>query len=281
MTKKLGVVMPISKTESCSADHWAEVYEIVSDVAKELEYDCRLVSDTYETNLIHQEIVENIYNDEVVVCDISERNPNVFFELGLRMATQKPTVIIKDYDTDCPFDVSNNRYLEYPRDLHYQSILRFKADLSKLIQSTAKQKATDSFIGRFTFKSPEISKEVVPQDEYVLDRLDRIENLLRQPRPRFASENKARFAGGLPVVGQIYQRGEVTDICIRHLKHDCVDAIRTELANECDISEKEIKIDQRQSNHHHLLVDSSCKLSVRELEQLVKELAGKHSAHHT
>ncbi|WP_353118770.1 hypothetical protein [Myroides odoratus] len=48
--------------------------------------------------------MNNIYNDEIVVCDVSSKNPNVMFELGLRLAFDKPTIIIKDEKTGYSFD---------------------------------------------------------------------------------------------------------------------------------------------------------------------------------
>jgi len=42
----------------------------------------------------------------MIVCDISGRNPNVMFELGLRLAFDKPAIIIKDEITPYSFDTS-------------------------------------------------------------------------------------------------------------------------------------------------------------------------------
>ncbi len=55
----------------------------------------------------------------IVVCDISARNANVMFELGMRLAFDKPTVIIKDERTPYSFDISSIEHLDYPSDLRY------------------------------------------------------------------------------------------------------------------------------------------------------------------
>ena len=56
--------------------------------------------------MIHKTIVQNLYLNPIVVCDVSGKNANVMFELGLRLAFDKPTIIIKDDKTDYSFDTS-------------------------------------------------------------------------------------------------------------------------------------------------------------------------------
>jgi hypothetical protein len=61
-----------------------------------------------------------------VIGDVSCKNPNVMFELGMRLAFDKPTIIIKDDQTSYSFDISPIQNLEYPRDLRFNKIIDFK-----------------------------------------------------------------------------------------------------------------------------------------------------------
>jgi hypothetical protein len=57
------------------------------------------------SDLIHAEIIRNLYQSKLVICDISCLNPNVFFELGIRTALNKPVCYVKDNITESiPFD---------------------------------------------------------------------------------------------------------------------------------------------------------------------------------
>lgn len=182
MAKKkiCGIVMPISECDNLSPSHWSDVRLIVERAATAAGYEARLVSDTFESNLIHKEILQNIYNDDLIIVDVSGRNPNVFFELGIRMATQKPTIIIKDGITPYPFDTGPNRYIEYPRDLRHPAMEKFTQQLVKSIEKTAKQSPESSFIGSLgPFKVPEIKQEGISADEAILDRLGNIERQLK------------------------------------------------------------------------------------------------------
>lgn len=58
-------------------------------------------------DVIHAEIIRQLEMAELVLCDISTSNPNVFFELGIRTAVDKPVCVVKDRLTDSiPFDTS-------------------------------------------------------------------------------------------------------------------------------------------------------------------------------
>lgn len=58
-----------------------------------------------------------IVEADVVICDITMHNANVFYELGIRHALRKKhTVLIRGDRTadEAPFDLSTDRYLTYP-----------------------------------------------------------------------------------------------------------------------------------------------------------------------
>lgn len=58
-------------------------------------------------DLIHAEIIRNLETADMVLCDISTLNPNVFFEFGVRTAVDKPVCVVMDTLTDrIPFDTS-------------------------------------------------------------------------------------------------------------------------------------------------------------------------------
>jgi len=58
-------------------------------------------------DLIHAEIIRNLETADMVLCDISTLNPNVFYELGVRTAVDKPVCVVRDTRTEqIPFDTS-------------------------------------------------------------------------------------------------------------------------------------------------------------------------------
>jgi nucleoside 2-deoxyribosyltransferase len=62
-----------------------------------------------DSETIHSEILSVIESADLVLCDISIHNPNVFFELGIRTALNKPVCLVKDDITEnVPFDTHIN-----------------------------------------------------------------------------------------------------------------------------------------------------------------------------
>jgi len=56
---------------------------------------------------IHATIVNEILDADMAICDLTEHNPNVLFELGMRLANEKPVALIHADGTDRVFDVDN------------------------------------------------------------------------------------------------------------------------------------------------------------------------------
>lgn len=134
-----GLIMPISPIDGCSAEHWSEVRDIITEVVASITdptFTVNLVSDADDVGVIQKRIVQNVYNSSIVICDVSAKNPNVMFELGMRLAFDKPTIIIKDDCTDYTFDTGIIEHLQYPRDLRFNKIVTFKQALSEKIIGT-------------------------------------------------------------------------------------------------------------------------------------------------
>lgn len=135
-SKMCGIIMPISAIDDCSTDHWVQVCNIIKKAVKAAGLNGRMVNESDDVAIIHRNIVQNIYSNPMIVCDISHKNPNVMLELGMRLAFGKHVVIIKDDKTTIPFDTGVIETLTYPRDLRYPVIESFIPQLADKIKST-------------------------------------------------------------------------------------------------------------------------------------------------
>lgn len=111
-----GVVMPISAIDGLSEAHWADVLGMISEAASKAGFIANLVSNADDVGVIQKRIIQNLYDNAIVVCDVSGKNPNVMFELGMRLAFNKPTIIVKDDKTSYSFDTSPIEHVSYPRE---------------------------------------------------------------------------------------------------------------------------------------------------------------------
>jgi nucleoside 2-deoxyribosyltransferase len=59
------------------------------------------------SDVIHSIIMNGLLDADLVVADLTEHNPNVLFELGMRLAEDKPVALIRAHGTAAIFDVDN------------------------------------------------------------------------------------------------------------------------------------------------------------------------------
>lgn len=180
-----GIVMPISPIENCSAEHWSEVLTILKEVIKDAGFEPNLVSDADDSGIIQKRIIQNLYKNEIVICDVSAKNPNVMFELGMRLAFDKPTIIIKDDKTDYSFDTSVIEHVAYPRDLRFSKILKFKETLKLKIESTYLKSKKDpnytTFLKHFgEYKITQLEQTEISSEKYILSIIEDINRDIRE-----------------------------------------------------------------------------------------------------
>lgn len=182
-TLECGLIMPISTIDGCTQEHWTEVKQIIVEAVnsiEEFEFNTKIVSEADDIGVIQKRIVQNVYQADIVICDVSAKNPNVMFELGMRLAFDKPTIIIKDDKTNYSFDTSIIEHLEYPRDLRFTNIVAFKNKLASKIIATHKKAISDpehsTFLKNFgSFKVTKLDEKEVTANEAMLEILGDIQ----------------------------------------------------------------------------------------------------------
>lgn len=130
------IVLPGRSIDGCSGAHWAAVLEIVRTAAESAGFQADLVCTAHQAVAIEKRIIQHRDDNSIAVCDVSGKDPNVMFELGLRLALDKPTIIIKDDRTSYLFDVDDVEHLEYPRDLHKAGMADFQTKLTESLEFT-------------------------------------------------------------------------------------------------------------------------------------------------
>lgn len=190
-----GVVMPISAMDGCGEGHWIEVLSIVTSAIESAGFSANLVSNGDEVGIIHKRIIQNLYDNPIVVCDVSAKNPNVMFELGMRLAFDKPTIIIKDDQTSYSFDTAPIEHLEYPRDLRFSKIVEFRERLASKVKATHAKAQNDPsytpFLKHFgEFKVARIEKEEVSGQEFILEELRNLRVAIQRSEQRAITQRK-------------------------------------------------------------------------------------------
>jgi hypothetical protein len=86
------------------------------------------------SDLIQSTIIRDLMDADLVIADLTEHNPNVLFELGVRIAKEKPVVLVKAEGTGRIFDVDNLlRVYEYKAQLWRTTIEKDLAALTEFV----------------------------------------------------------------------------------------------------------------------------------------------------
>jgi len=118
--KKLGKAANISSTDTCFVmqpfapplgDYYEKIYKPAIEKAglKPVRAD----ADIFGTGKIMDQVWDGITSAKVLVAELTSRNPNVFYELGLAHALEKPVVLVSSREDDVPFDLQHIRVIYY------------------------------------------------------------------------------------------------------------------------------------------------------------------------
>jgi hypothetical protein len=73
----------------------------------------RADAEIFGTGKIMDQIWRGLNSAKVLVAELTGRNPNVFYELGLAHALDKPVVLVSSNEDDVPFDLQQIRVIYY------------------------------------------------------------------------------------------------------------------------------------------------------------------------
>ncbi len=125
--------------------------------------------DLFRSSNIVEDVWSMILSSEVLLADLTGRNPNVFYELGLAHAARKPVVLITRETDDVPFDLRALRYLSYePLRPGWDRDLQDK--ITKSLKETLE--APEDYMLPTFLRSTAGSSPSVPEDELRFLRLE-------------------------------------------------------------------------------------------------------------
>lgn len=150
------IIMPISTPDTLvpvfngDKDHFLHVLEHLFIPALKL---CNLdpIPPIAEgSDLIHAEIIKNLEKADLVLCDASSLNANVFFELGIRTALNKPVSIVRDDNTPkIPFDMTVINHHTYQSAIQLWDIEKQVKGLANHIQKCLERSAGSNMLWKY------------------------------------------------------------------------------------------------------------------------------------
>jgi CheY-like chemotaxis protein len=128
------VIAPIGSTDSEIRGRSDQIFEqVIEPAARQRGYEPVRSDQISQPGLITSQMIEHLMNDDLVIADLTGRNPNVYYELALRHGFKKPVIQIKEVSESLPFDIIGMRTI----DVDYRfvkSMQKCKEEIAKQIQ---------------------------------------------------------------------------------------------------------------------------------------------------
>ena len=102
----LSVMMPFDAS-------FRGVYLAISTAALVHSMRCQRADDIWVHSAVIQDVFSLILRSFIVVCDFTDKNPNVFYEAGIAHTLGKHVIPITQNPDHIPFDLRHHRYLRY------------------------------------------------------------------------------------------------------------------------------------------------------------------------
>lgn len=177
------VIMPISDVQGYETGHFGRVYEyLIKPAITASGYHPIRADDTTKTDYIVVDIINKIVHSEILICDLSAKNSNVMYELGIAHAFNKKVILIKDNVTDKVFDVQGLRYYEYDKSLRIDTVTKDKSRITQSITETsnAEYNSLNSIVKLAGLKTAELpqGQTISADTKLIVSAIDSLEKMI-------------------------------------------------------------------------------------------------------
>lgn len=172
MSKTCFVVCPIGEENSSERKRSDTVLQyFIKPVCEQLDFDVIRVDELNTVDNIDSTVIQYLNEAELVIADMTDHNPNAFYEFGYRQALKLPLIPIIQEGEKIPFDVTTLRTIPYVTN-DIAKVDKIKEKLSQTIQ---------------TFDFENLDKPEIQEANFdgaillsIQDKLDEIINLTKQ-----------------------------------------------------------------------------------------------------
>ncbi len=214
MEKKCIIIMPVSDPVGYAPGHFKRVYDYIVAPA------CRMAgfwptrADDPAANDKALDIIKNITDSDIAICDLSSNNSNSLYGMAIRQALNLPLILIKDMKTQIMSDTQEFSEVEYDESLRIDTVQKEVETLRETMEKIYAGKGDkNSLLSRFG-----IGPGRLPQPPIVLIETDVIsKDEPVEPEPVEPAAPKEKH---LPVISPLpgFVGNPITDVEIEKLK---------------------------------------------------------------
>ncbi len=184
--KKCFVITPIGSETDKIRRHIDGIIDASIRPALGANYQINVAHKISITGSITKQIINEIYSSDLVIANLTNKNPNVMYELAFRHCLGKPVIMIAEKGTDLPFDLISERTIFYENDA--KGVLELRDELIKFEKTIDSEKVTSPIheLLDVIIKDENIIKIAKQNDnsgntdafQYIIDRLDKLDSII-------------------------------------------------------------------------------------------------------
>lgn len=108
------IISPIGEKDTPTRKRADDLLDcLINPILKEFKIESIRADKISSPGMITTQVITHILNDKLVIADLSDHNPNVYYELALRHAFRKPVIQLIEEGQKIPFDVMGIRTISY------------------------------------------------------------------------------------------------------------------------------------------------------------------------
>lgn len=115
------------------AAEFEDVFTAIAAASQAAGFRCVRAKDIWQHAVVIQDVFSLIFRAQVVICDFTDKNPNVFYEAGIAHTLGKHVVPLTQTKHDIPFDLQHHRYLLYKS--NDQGLAQMQTELAKRLRA--------------------------------------------------------------------------------------------------------------------------------------------------
>ena len=165
------VIGPIGKEDSDTRRNADNLFHGLIEPALQecgIDFDVRRADHIPDPGSITEQVINAVVDSDLVIADLSERNPNAYYELGIRHAARKPTIHVIAVGHEIPFDNKDNRAISFDP-LSITSLRKIRPLLLEQIRSCMAPGYKPSNPVTLALGAKEIRLSADPRDKVVSD----------------------------------------------------------------------------------------------------------------
>lgn len=114
--KTIAFICPLGDEGSETRKRSDRIFDnIIVPIANDMGYSATRADKRFKSNLM-EDIVKMVIDANIVIADLSDKNPNVYYEFGIRNAIKGKCIPIINKMSDLPFDITYFRAYQYDLD---------------------------------------------------------------------------------------------------------------------------------------------------------------------